>query len=70
MILFHISLLRVVPSRLGRLPILVPLRFSWQTRRRAGQLMAALLQVFGETALASSVHRRLSRETVKLAALI
>jgi hypothetical protein len=43
MILFHISLLRVVPSRLGRLPVLVPLRFNRQARRQAGQLMAALL---------------------------
>jgi hypothetical protein len=59
-ILFHIGFLRVVPSGLSWLPVLVPLCISWQTWRQARQLVAALLQVSGETALASGMCRRLA----------
>jgi hypothetical protein len=59
-VLLHISLLRVVPSHFGRLSVFVTLRFSRQAWQRAGQLMVALLQVFVETALASSMHCRLA----------
>jgi hypothetical protein len=42
-ILFHIGFLWVVSSGLSRLPVLVPLSFSWQAWRQAWQLVATLL---------------------------
>jgi hypothetical protein len=59
-ILFQIGFLWVFPSGFSWLSVFVPLCFSWLARRRAWQLVAALLQVSGETALASSMCRRLA----------
>jgi hypothetical protein len=64
MILLYVGLLRVVPSCLGRLPVLVSLHFSRQAWWWAWQLMVALLQVSGEAALPSSVSRWLTKYQV------
>jgi hypothetical protein len=52
------------------LSILVSLRFSWQTWQGTWQLVAALLQIPGEIALASGMRCRLARNAMELAGLI
>jgi hypothetical protein len=59
-VLFHICLLGVIPCCLGRLLILVSLRFSWQAWRGSGQLVVPLFQIPGEAALASGMRCRLA----------
>jgi hypothetical protein len=69
-ILFHVCFLGVVSNCLSWLPIFVSLCLSWQAWRWTMQLVVSLLQVSGETALASGMHCRLARDAMEFVGLI
>jgi hypothetical protein len=60
-VLLDVGFFRVVPGSFNQMSVmvLISLPFSWLAQRRPWQLLVPSLKVFGETALARDVTRRL-----------